>query len=72
MVKVELGHKVNNSAHKIAQNGGEVMVIVGRGLEEWRESTICCLSFSEIMSLDKKRWLKGKWSEGKFLRYSYS
>lgn len=48
------------------------MVIVGRYTEERRESTICCLNFSEIMSLDKKRWLKGKWSEGKILRYSYS
>lgn len=33
---------------------------------------MCCLNFSEIMSFDKKRWLKGKWSEGKILRYSSS
>lgn len=53
MVKVELGHKVNNSAHKITQSGDEVMGIVGRCTEERRESTICCLNFSEIMSFDK-------------------
>lgn len=45
MVKVELGHKVNNSAHKITQSGNEVMGIVG--------TTISALERGGISALER-------------------